>query len=62
MVKLPFKLTWEVLKGMLRGGWDIAKLAVHLPWIPSWHAERQDVTKATQQQSGCPAGWDGRAL
>ncbi len=48
MVKLPFKLTWEVLKGMLRGGWDIAKLAVHLPWIPSWHAERQDVTLATQ--------------
>jgi hypothetical protein len=50
MVALPFKLTGEVLKGMLRGGRDLATLALHLPWIPSWQAERQNVTRATQQQ------------
>ncbi len=48
-VFLPFKLTWEVVKGMLRGGGSVAQLAVHLPWIPFWNKERQDVQLATQR-------------
>ena len=47
---LPFRMTWEVLKGMLRGGRSVAQLAVHLPWIPFWNKERQDVMLATKEK------------
>ncbi len=44
---LPFRLTGEVLKGLLRGGWSLAKLALAIPLIPGWKTEREAVTTAT---------------
>jgi hypothetical protein len=51
IVQLPFRLAGEVGKGMLRGGRDVAKLAMHLPVIllPEWREERNAVARKTER-------------